>query len=113
MPENSAPLEVTPAEARALLDNGAAILVDVREPWEFSLVHLPSSELCPMNTVPAQLGPLEALARDRQLLVLCHHGVRSLHVVEFLRRQGLSNCSSVAGGIHRWRHDLDLSLAAY
>ena len=107
-------LEVTPAEARRHMQaaDGAA-LIDVREPEEFAIAHVESSELIPMNTIPAQLQQLEALADDKPLLLLCHHGARSLQVAAWLRNQGIENCFSVAGGIDRWSLEVDGAIPRY
>jgi rhodanese-related sulfurtransferase len=47
------------------------------------------------------------------LLILCHHGVRSLQVTMWLRARGIENCYSVAGGIDRWSREVDESVARY
>lgn len=107
-------LEVTPQEAnRRLADGGKAVLIDVREPVEFATARIEGSHLVPMQSVPAELQRLEALADERDLLVLCHHGVRSLQVVYWLRQQGVENCYSVAGGIDQWSREIDASVPTY
>jgi rhodanese-related sulfurtransferase len=107
-------LEISPLEARARLsDSKDAVLIDVREPEEFAMARLEGSRLVPMRAVPAQLPQLKALADDADLLVLCHHGVRSLQVVSWLRGQGLENCYSVAGGIDRWSEEVDPAVPRY
>ncbi|HYZ83591.1 MAG TPA: rhodanese-like domain-containing protein, partial [Bryobacteraceae bacterium] len=102
------PIEVSPAELKRRLDQGESIaLVDVREPFEHQLATIDKSELIPMNTIPARLSHLEGLADDRTLVVYCHHGMRSLNVVNWLRQQGLENCQSLAGGIDQWSREVD------
>jgi len=66
-----------------------------------------------MSSVPAVLPRLQALAASSDLLVLCHHGVRSLQVVAWLRQCGLNNCYSVAGGIDRWSREVDPAIPRY
>jgi rhodanese-related sulfurtransferase len=90
-----------------------AILIDVREPEEFALARIEGSTLIPMQSVPPSLQKLEAMADVQDLLILCHHGVRSLQVVSWLRAQGLENCFSVAGGIDRWSREVDPSVPRY
>src|ERR1700761_6217028 len=93
-------LEISAAQASEKLNNGKQnILIDVREPWEFAAASIPDSTLIPMQSVPSELQRLESLADRSDLSVLCHHGVRSLQVVSWLRAQGIENCYSVAGGI--------------
>lgn len=106
--------EIEPAEARnQVSNNSGVVLLDVREPEEFALSHLEGSVLVPMQTIPAQIVRLEQMADESTLLVLCHHGVRSLQVVAWLRAQGIENCYSIAGGIDRWSRELDPSVPRY
>jgi rhodanese-related sulfurtransferase len=106
-------LELTPQEASRLAKAGEGILIDVREPEEFAIARIDGARLVPMQSVPGELQKLEALADEAPLLVLCHHGVRSLQVVAWLRNQGLENSYSVAGGIDRWSRELDPAIPQY
>lgn len=105
--------EISPQEAQAKVASGEALLIDVREPFEHAVARIDGAELIPMNTVPARLQHLEGLAEDRLLVVYCHHGVRSLNVVDWLRRQGVDNCVSMAGGIDLWSAQVDGSVPRY
>jgi rhodanese-related sulfurtransferase len=114
MREMEMPLEMTPQEVtNRLKSSRPPVLLDVREPQEFALCHIEGSELVPMNTVPAELQRLEALADEADIVAICHHGVRSLQVVNWLRQQGLENCFSMAGGIDRWSSEIDASVPRY
>jgi rhodanese-related sulfurtransferase len=107
-------LELTPHEAHARLQEpGGAVLIDVREPEEFSLSHVDGARLIPMQAIPAELQKLEAMSDETNLLILCHHGVRSLQVVSWLRAHGVENCFSIAGGIDRWSSEVDPSVPRY
>jgi rhodanese-related sulfurtransferase len=110
---NNLPLEITPQEAKKKLDAGNAVLIDVREAAEYQLARIEGAELIPMNTVPQRLQYLEGLAEEKTLLVHCHHGMRSLNVVDWLRRQGVANCQNVAGGIERWSTSVDPAIPRY
>src|SRR5438445_3197837 len=106
--------EISPSEAQTRLNgSNKTVLVDVREPEEFALARLPGALLVPMSLIPKELPCLKELAGQGDLLVLCHHGVRSLLAVSWLRGQGLENCYSVAGGIDRWSQDVDSSIPRY
>lgn len=108
------PLEVTPLEVKGRLDAGdAVVLIDVREPDEFALARIADAELIPMRTVPGQLQHLEAVADGATLIVLCHHGMRSLQVTEWLRQQGIDGCQSMAGGIDLWSATVDPAVPRY
>jgi len=108
------PLEITIAAAKAkLAAEPKTILLDVREPREYELAHIDGSLLIPMNSVPAELQKLEALADDADILVLCHHGVRSLQVAAWLQARGIENAASISGGIDRWSAEIDPSIPRY
>lgn len=107
-------LEITPKDVAAQLKGEQPpVLLDVREPQEFALCRIDGSQLVPMNTVPAELQRLESLADERAIVTICHHGVRSLQVVYWLRQQGVENCFSMSGGIDRWSLDVDPSVPRY
>ena len=105
------PLEVPPQEVKRRLDSGEKLaLIDVREPSEFAHARIENAELVPMRTVPAELSRLDARTDAGTLIVFCHHGVRSLNVVNWLREQGVDACQSMAGGIDRWSIEIDPSV---
>ncbi len=66
-----------------------------------------------MRTVPAALSELSAKASEAPLIVYCHHGVRSLNVVNWLREQGVGPCQSMSGGIDAWSLAVDPSVGRY
>lgn len=107
-------LEMTPGEAKRRIDAGEAIeLIDVREPFEYAICSLEGAELIPIETVPERLAELDQRADEKLLLVYCHHGIRSLNVVCWLREQGVENCQSLAGGIERWSRQVDPAVPRY
>lgn len=108
------PLEITPPEVRSKLDAGeGVVLIDVREPAEFALARIEGAELIPMNTIPQRLQEIDARAGDALLVFYCHHGIRSLNVVNWLRQQGVEACQSMAGGIDRWSLEVDGGVPRY
>ena len=104
----------TPAELHAeLKQHPASIqLLDVREPWEYQLVHLPDTLLIPLGQLMASTGQLEQLDKNKPLAVICHHGVRSAHACYLLERSGFATIN-VAGGIDRWARELNPSMPLY
>ena len=107
-------LEISPQDAaQRLKEAHRAVLIDVREPEEFAVSRIEGSRLIPMQSVPAQLQQLESLADESALLILCHHGVRSLQVAAWLRERGIENCYSITGGIDRWSLEIDPSVPRY
>ena len=114
MTDTGLPIEVTPMEIQRRLEAGEKLaLIDVREPGEFALARIADAELIPMRTVPAELSRLDQRAGETPLIVFCHHGVRSLNVVHWLREQGVEACQSMAGGIDRWSLEIDPGIPRY
>ena len=112
--ETTLPLEAIPQDIQRRIDAGEPlVLIDVREPEEHAITHIDGATLIPMRTVPANLQQLEARADEATLIVFCHHGVRSLNVVNWLRQQGVDACQSMAGGIDAWSTSVDPSVPRY
>ncbi|MEZ5400467.1 MAG: rhodanese-like domain-containing protein [Bryobacteraceae bacterium] len=110
----SLPYEITVQEVKALVDGGGRIeLIDVREMHEHALTRIDGADLIPMNTVPQRVSELEARAEEATLVIFCHHGMRSLNVVSWLRRQGIEQCQSMAGGIDAWSIAIDPGVPRY
>jgi len=104
-------LEITAAELNKRLDTGERILlVDVREPWENAQCRIEGAVLIPMGFIPANLQRLDT---DELVVCYCHHGMRSLDVVNWLRQQGVSSARSLAGGIDRWSLEIDHKVPRY
>lgn len=89
----------------------APLLLDVREPWEFQTASLPNSLLMPMGEVTSRAH--HELDPDARIVVLCHHGMRSLSVTMWLRNQGFDHAQSLAGGIDRWSRVIDPAVPLY
>lgn len=108
------PLETTVNDVKRRLDAGEALhLIDVRESFEHQIARIASSELIPMNTIPAELQQLERKSGGAVLIVFCHHGMRSLSVVNWLRQQGVTECQSMSGGIDSWSANIDPAVPRY
>jgi rhodanese-related sulfurtransferase len=103
--------EITVAETVELMRNKQARLIDVREPWEFQTAHIDGSVLMPMGDVAARAH--QELDPDERLVVLCHHGQRSLNVTVWLRNQGFENVQSLRGGIEAWSAQIDPTVPRY
>ena len=103
--------EISPGDAAALLGEGKATLIDVREPWEFATTHVEGSVPMPMGDVPARAH--QELDPDERLVVICHHGLRSMNVTVWLRGQGFEQAQSLRGGIEAWSQEVDANVARY
>jgi sulfur-carrier protein adenylyltransferase/sulfurtransferase len=99
---------------RALADRIAAgtgpALIDVREPYEWGIVRLPEARLVPLDTLPDVLHTLD---REEELVVYCHHGMRSAAAVAWLRERGFTRARNLTGGIDRWSREVDPSTRRY
>ncbi len=108
------PFETTANDVKRRLDAGEPLqLIDVREPFEHQIARIVNSELIPMNTVPGALQQIESKADSGVLIVFCHHGMRSLSVVNWLRQQGVTECQSMSGGIDSWSANVDPAVPRY
>lgn len=103
--------EISSTEAAELLREGKAKLIDVREPWEFATARIEGGVLMPMGEVPARAH--QELDPDERLVVVCHHGMRSMNVAVWLRNQGFDQAQSLRGGIDAWSAEVDPKVARY
>jgi rhodanese-related sulfurtransferase len=105
-------LELTVDAAKtALATTPVPLLLDVREPMEYQLAHIEGSTLIPMGEIPGRAH--QELDEDQHILVLCHHGARSLSVAAWLRQQGFDKVQSIAGGIDAWSRIIDPHVPRY
>jgi len=103
--------EISAADAAATAGRDpSTVLVDVREPFEWDIVHVDGARHVPLRDLPARLRELDGHA---DVLVYCHHGTRSRQAVELLRAAGFSKVRSVRGGIDAWAAEVDPSLVRY
>lgn len=88
----------------------ALVLLDVREPFEWDIVHVDGARHVPLRDLPGRLPELDGHA---EVLVYCHHGTRSRQAAELLRAAGFSKVRSVRGGIDAWAVEVDPRLTRY
>jgi rhodanese-related sulfurtransferase len=102
--------EITPSSLKERREaSNAPLVLDVREPWELEIVRLPGTLDIPMNEIPARLSELP---KERDIVVMCHAGGRSLNVARYLERLGY-RVANLAGGIHAWTCEVDPTLRTY
>ncbi|QOJ29058.1 MAG: hypothetical protein HRU80_09245 [Ignavibacteriales bacterium] len=98
------------AAAEALKNENNVMLLDVREQWEYDIVHIKESVLIPLRTLPTRLDELRVY---NKIFVLCHHGFRSISACEYLLSEGIKTVYNVDGGIDRWADEADTTLEKY
>lgn len=93
-----------------LLHSEKPFLLDVREPHEFAYASLAGSVLIPLNQLPKRIGELDP---DREIVVICHHGVRSQQAALYLEQSGFRRVVNLAGGIDAWSCECDRTVPRY
>jgi rhodanese-related sulfurtransferase len=91
-------------------DEAAHAVLDIREPWEVDICAIAGSLFVPMQQIPRRL---DALPRGQPLVVLCHHGMRSAMVTDYLRQNGFANACNLVGGIDAWARVIDIGMPRY
>jgi rhodanese-related sulfurtransferase len=103
--------EISPREFVARRESGVdPLLLDVREDWEVAIAHVPGTVHIPMAQVPERLGELDC---ERETVVMCRSGARSLTVARYLERSGFKSVANLGGGILAWSRELDPSIPEY
>ena len=85
-------------------------LLDVREPWEFKTCHIEGSELIPMRQVQNALNELE---KDEEIVVICHHGIRSRMIARMLEQVGFTRIINLSTGVDGWAKEVDPTMPTY
>ena len=104
---------ITPeALAGRLAQDDAPLLLDVREQNEFECCHLPNALHIPMNQIPIRQN---ILPDEQEIVVYCHHGVRSAQVIAYLIEAGFAenNLYNLSGGIDAWAEKIDSNMPRY
>jgi len=110
---DSCPVEVSVQQVKEMQEkNVDFLLLDCREPDEFQLASLPGATLIPMSEIAGRADELET-RRGGRIVVHCHHGGRSLRVVQWLRQQGYHQAQNMSGGIDAWSLEIDPALPRY
>jgi adenylyltransferase/sulfurtransferase len=103
--------EITPrALAERMRAGQTPSLLDVREPYEWTIARLPDARLVPLDALPDAVSTLDP---GEELVVYCHHGIRSAAAVAWLREQGFQQVRNLTGGIDRWSREVDAATRRY
>lgn len=87
-------------------------LLDVREPEEFDLARIEGSTLIPLGQIPARAAEIESW-QNEPAVVLCHHGIRSMHAIQYLQQLGFKDLRNLTGGIDSWSREADPTVPRY
>jgi rhodanese-related sulfurtransferase len=98
------------AQLAVQLEHENPVLLDVREAWEFEICHIDGSINIPMGQIPLQL---EQLQTATEIVVICHHGIRSQQVISFLQRQSVATLVNLDGGVDAWARTIDSDMPVY
>lgn len=110
---SSVSIQMSPHElAEALRGANPPALLDVREEDEHQFAALPNSTLVPLGQIPGRIAELAAW-KDKDVVVYCHHGVRSLHAIGWLQQQGFTKLRNLSGGIDAWSREVDSAVPRY
>ena len=101
---------MTANELAVHLREASPLLLDVREPWEFEICHIEGSLNLPMGQIPQRWPDLP---EDGEIVVICHHGIRSQKVIHFLQSQCTASLINLDGGVDAWARDVDADMPVY
>jgi rhodanese-related sulfurtransferase len=102
-----------PAELQAWLadtSRSAPLILDVREQWEYDICRIPGAQSMPMQEIPARW---KELPQETDIVVVCHHGMRSLEAANYLRQAGFSRLYNLSGGVAAWADQADPAMPRY
>jgi rhodanese-related sulfurtransferase len=103
--------DISPTELAARLKRGDAIhFIDVREPEEYEVAHIEEAELLPLSNFYAWSRTLDT---EEEIVIVCHHGIRSAHACELLAREGFKKLNNLTGGIDLWSQEVDPNVPRY
>lgn len=104
--------QINPQQLKKFLEatTNPPVILDVREPWEFQTCHIDGSVHVPMGQIPNVYTKFDP---NKQVVVICHHGMRSLQVAQFLERAGFQNVVNLVGGIDAWAREVDPNMPTY
>jgi len=102
---------LTASELKTRLEQSEPpVLLDVREEWELMRCQLPGITWIPMGQIVARVNELD---KNKETVVICHHGVRSWQVAKFLESEGFGDVINLSGGVDAWAKQIDPAMPLY
>jgi rhodanese-related sulfurtransferase len=109
--DSFAHIEISPRDVKEKLARSEPFaFIDVREQWEYDASRIEGSTLIPLRQIPANLATLQQAG---EIVLFCHHGMRSMDAAAWLRSQGVAGARSMSGGIDRWSVEVDPKVPRY
>ena len=103
---------ITVEELSQKIENGEKFrLIDVREPAEYQTAKIEGAELKPLGSIAQWIAELPD--KDEEIILHCHHGMRSDRACQFLDAQGFTNVKNLSGGIDEWSLKVDAGVPRY
>ena len=103
-------LDLTPEALEEYLEFNKPLLLDVREQWEWDKCHFDTARLLPMGQIMANIDSLDKTA---EMVIICHHGIRSMQVARYFESIGFERVINLKGGIDAWAKTIDSAMAQY
>ncbi len=94
--------DITPAEVNEKIND--LVLIDVREPYEWSAGHIEAATHIPLAQVPQRLADIP---KDKEVVMICRSGGRSGRAQDYLLQNGYTRVKNMVGGMQRWARDVD------
>jgi adenylyltransferase/sulfurtransferase len=108
---SSAVTEIQPSQLAQRLERGEKLeIIDVREPYEWQIGHIPGARLVPLSQIPSEIPRLD---KRRETILYCKAGARSMKAAQQLANAGVTDVRNLAGGILRWIDDVDPTMPRY
>ncbi|CAC9526176.1 hypothetical protein [uncultured Gammaproteobacteria bacterium] len=102
--------DLNPKQLQRYLKDNSPLLLDVREQWEWDKCHFDEARLLPMGQIMANIDSLD---KSEEIVLICHHGIRSMQVARYFESIGFANLVNLKGGIDAWAKTIDSSMALY
>tara|TARA_B100001769_G_scaffold149817_1_gene117446 strand:- start:2634 stop:2954 length:321 start_codon:yes stop_codon:yes gene_type:complete len=104
-------IEISVTQAHELREKNPTLLfLDVREAEEVNFCKIPNSLHIPLGEIPHRL---DSFPKDTSIIIYCHHGMRSMSAVNFLRAKGYGKATNLSGGIDAWSSKIDPNIPTY
>ena len=111
LPLDSDTYTIAPSQLHEMISEGKPfILLDVREKWEYEIVHIEGAMLIPLGELPRRC---REITPGVEVVVYCHWGMRSLDAAFLLQQLGFKSVKSLVGGIDRWAQEIDTQIPRY